>query len=115
MLLLCAGREMPEQTIIAWDVETIPDLPTAARMLGLGMATETEVREALGPSFPKHPLHKIVCIGALVASRQPEGWRMDALGAPLSSSVRRNTKASRLPLTDGSRSRRPAGWAPAPA
>ena len=27
-------------------------------------------------------LHKIVCIGALVASRQPEGWRMDALGAP---------------------------------
>jgi len=35
-----------------------------------------------GPLFPKHPLHKIVCIGALVASRQPEGWRMDALGAP---------------------------------
>ena len=35
-----------------------------------------------GPGFPKHPLHKIVCIGALVASRQPEGWRVDALGAP---------------------------------
>jgi 3'-5' exonuclease len=28
------------------------------------------------------PLHKIVCIGALVANRQPEGWRVDALGAP---------------------------------
>jgi predicted PolB exonuclease-like 3'-5' exonuclease len=81
MLLLYVGREMPEQTIIAWDVETIPDLTAAAGMLGLGMATETEVREALGPGFPKHPLHKIVCIGALVASRQPEGWRMDALGA----------------------------------
>jgi hypothetical protein len=26
-------------------------------------------------------LHKIVCIGALVASRQREGWRVDALGA----------------------------------
>jgi 3'-5' exonuclease len=60
----------------------VPDLVAAARMLGLGMATETEVREALGPGFPKHALHKIVCIGALVASRQPEGWRMDALGAP---------------------------------
>jgi sigma-B regulation protein RsbU (phosphoserine phosphatase) len=69
--------------IIAWDVETIPDLTAAARMLGLGMATETEVREALGPGFPKHPLHKIVCIGALVVSRQPEGWRMAALGAPI--------------------------------
>jgi hypothetical protein len=34
------------------------------------------------PNFPKHPLHKIVCIGALVGSRQPEGWRVGALGAP---------------------------------
>jgi predicted PolB exonuclease-like 3'-5' exonuclease len=73
---------VPEQTIIAWDLETIPDLAAAARMLGLGLATEAEVREALGPGFPKHPLHKIVCIGALVASRQAEGWRVDALGAP---------------------------------
>jgi 3'-5' exonuclease len=82
LLLLCAGHTMPEQTVIAWDLETIPDLPTAARMLGLGAAAEAEVRQALGEGFPKHPLHKIVCIGALVASRQPEGWRVDALGAP---------------------------------
>jgi predicted PolB exonuclease-like 3'-5' exonuclease len=27
-------------------------------------------------------LHKIACIGALIASHQPEGWRIDALGAP---------------------------------
>jgi predicted PolB exonuclease-like 3'-5' exonuclease len=73
---------MPEQTIIAWDLETVPDIWAAARMLDLSMATEAEVREALGPGFPKHPLHKIVCIGALVASRQAEGWRVDALGAP---------------------------------
>jgi hypothetical protein len=45
-------------------------------------SAETEVRDALGPGFPKQPLHKIVCIGALVASRQSEGWRLDALGAP---------------------------------
>ena len=82
MLLLSVGPAMPEQSIIVWDLESIPDLLAAARMLDLGGATETEVREALGGGFPKHPLHKIVCIGTLVASRQPEGWRMDALGAP---------------------------------
>jgi 3'-5' exonuclease len=62
---------MPEQTIIAWDLETIRDLEAAARMLGLGSAPDAEIREALGDSFPKHPLHKIACIGALIASRQP--------------------------------------------
>jgi 3'-5' exonuclease len=45
-------------------------------------ASNAEVREALGSGFPKHPLHKVACVGALVASRQPEGWRVDALGAP---------------------------------
>jgi hypothetical protein len=73
---------MPEQSVIVWDLETIPDLAAAARMLDMGNATEAEIREAIGPGFPKHPLHKIACIGALIASRQPEGWRVDALGAP---------------------------------
>jgi predicted PolB exonuclease-like 3'-5' exonuclease len=73
---------MSEQSVIVWDLETIPDLAAAARMLDMGNASEAEVREALGPGFPKHPLHKIACIGALIASRQPEGWRIDALGAP---------------------------------
>ena len=73
---------MPEQSVIVWDLETIPDLEAAARMLDLPDATEADVRQALGSGFPRHPLHKIVCIGALVASRQSEGWRVDALGAP---------------------------------
>src|SRR5215471_15181548 len=73
---------MSGQSVIVWDLETVPDLPAAARMLGLGDASQAEVRAALGPGFPKHPLHKIACIGALIASRQPEGWRVDALGAP---------------------------------
>jgi hypothetical protein len=42
-----------------WDLETVPDLAAAARMLDMGNASEAEVREALGPCFPKHPLHKI--------------------------------------------------------
>jgi predicted PolB exonuclease-like 3'-5' exonuclease len=71
-----------EQTVIVWDLETVPDLEAAARMLELSNATDAEVREALGPGFPKHPLHKIACIGALIATKHPEGWRIDALGAP---------------------------------
>jgi predicted PolB exonuclease-like 3'-5' exonuclease len=51
-------------------------------MLDLGDASEGEVRDALGSDFPNNPLHKIVCIGALIASRQFEGWRVDAIGAP---------------------------------
>jgi 3'-5' exonuclease len=66
---------MAEQSIIVWDLETVPDLAAAARMLDLGDASEADVRHALGPDFPKHPLHKVACIGALIASRQPEGWR----------------------------------------
>jgi len=73
---------MAEQSVIVWDLETVPDLSAAARMLDLGDAPESKVREALGSGFPKYPLHKIACIGALIASRQPEGWRVDALGAP---------------------------------
>jgi 3'-5' exonuclease len=73
---------MPEQSIIVWDLETVPDLAAAARMLDLGDASEAEVREVLGSGFPKHPLHKIACIGALIASRRLEGWQVDALGAP---------------------------------
>jgi 3'-5' exonuclease len=75
-------RAMAEQSVIVWDLETIPDLAAAARMLDMRNADDAEIRDALGPGFPKHPLHKIVCIGALIASRQPEGWCVDALGAP---------------------------------
>ena len=82
---------MSEQSVIVWDLETVPDLAAAARMFDLRNASEADIREALGSGFPKHPLHKIVCIGALIASRQVEGWRIDALGAPPSASgLRRN-------------------------
>ena len=63
---------MPEQSIIVWDIETVPDLGAAARMLDMTSSTEAEVREAIGDGFPKHPLHKIVCIGALVRAANPK-------------------------------------------
>jgi predicted PolB exonuclease-like 3'-5' exonuclease len=74
---------MPEQHVIVWDLETAPDLQAGARMLGMEGRPDEEVRAALGSGFPKHPLHKIVCIGALVAERRDtEGWQTQALGAP---------------------------------
>jgi predicted PolB exonuclease-like 3'-5' exonuclease len=73
---------MQDNVVIVWDVETVPDIDAARRMLNMERASEHEVRAALGPGFPKHPLHKIACIGALVASRNLDGWRIDALGAP---------------------------------
>lgn len=73
---------MAEASVIVWDLETVPDLGSAARMFGIVGQPENQVREALGSGFPKHPLHRIVCIGALVAKREAEGWRVTALGAP---------------------------------
>ena len=56
MLLLSVGPAMPEQSVIVWDLETIHDLPAAARMLDMSNATEPEVRDVLGEGYPKHPL-----------------------------------------------------------
>jgi 3'-5' exonuclease len=73
---------MDEQTVLVWDIETAPDLKAAARMFGLKEDDTAGVRTALGDGFPKHPLHRIVCIGALIARRDEESWRVNALGAP---------------------------------
>jgi predicted PolB exonuclease-like 3'-5' exonuclease len=43
---------MAEQTVIVWDLETVPDLEAAARMLDLDGAPESKVREALVFGFP---------------------------------------------------------------
>jgi hypothetical protein len=86
---------MSETNVIVWDIETIPDLRAAARMLNMEKAPDDEVRVALGDGFPKHPLHKIVCIGALVAERQPASWEVRQLGAPHMGSVPRSNSSGR--------------------
>lgn len=68
--------------VIVWDLETVPDLEAAARTLGMVGQAEADTRAALGDRFPKLVLHKIACIGALVAARGPLGWSVSALGAP---------------------------------
>ncbi len=57
---------MTYQTIV-WDIETVPDLAAASGIHCTDEPNEKQAREALGDKFPKHPLHKIACIGALSA------------------------------------------------
>src|SRR5437868_14748253 len=75
-------RSMPEQSVIVWDLETVPDLRGFAAANDLVGKTAAEVREAIGDKFPKHIYHSIVCIGALIAHREPDHWAVDAVGAP---------------------------------
>lgn len=73
---------MSDNSVIVFDLETVPDLSAAARIHGLTGQPDDTVRQALGSGFPKLPLHTIACIGALVATRTDEGWTVKALGAP---------------------------------
>jgi predicted PolB exonuclease-like 3'-5' exonuclease len=73
---------MPRQSVIVWDLETVPDLGGFAAANDLVGKSNVEIREAIGDKFPKHIYHSIVCIGALVAHRESDYWAVDAVGAP---------------------------------
>lgn len=70
------------RSIIAWDLETVPDLAGFATANDLVGKSDTEIRDAIGDKFPKHIYHSIICIGALIAHREPDRWVVDAVGAP---------------------------------
>ena len=69
-------------SVIVWDLETVPDLSGFAAANDLVGKTDDEIREAIGDKFPKHIYHSIVCIGALVAHKERECWAIDAVDAP---------------------------------
>jgi predicted PolB exonuclease-like 3'-5' exonuclease len=71
-----------QEHVIVWDLETIPDLEALAAVSDLEGKSETEIRDELGDKFPKLIFHRIACIGALIASRTPIGWQVEAIGAP---------------------------------
>lgn len=73
---------MTQPSVIVWDLETVPDLGGFAAANDLVGKSDAEVREAIGDKFPKHIYHSIVCIGALIAHREPDHWAVDAVGAP---------------------------------
>ncbi len=60
-------------SVIAWDIETVPDLKGFAAANGMEGKSDDEIRAAMGDKFPKHIYHSIVCIGALVAHQQNGG------------------------------------------
>ena len=77
-----SNDKMTPRHLIVWDLETIPDLAAAARIHSTKEANEEQAREVLGDKFPKLPLHKIICIGALIAEWQVHSWQVPSLGAP---------------------------------
>jgi len=62
----------------------------------MGDASDAEVREALGSLLPKHPLHKIACVGGLVASRQPVGGSMHSARPTQESDLRLSRSGTSL-------------------
>jgi 3'-5' exonuclease len=68
--------------VVVWDIETIPDIQGFAAAKGFEGKNDADVRKELGERFPKHIYHSIICIGALVAHRENEQWKVDALGCP---------------------------------
>jgi 3'-5' exonuclease len=81
-LLIVGGLTCMQSSVIVWDLETVPDLAGFAAANDLVGKSDVEVREAIGDKFPKHIYHSIVCIGALIAHREPDHWAVDAVGAP---------------------------------
>ncbi|MBK8210866.1 MAG: hypothetical protein IPK78_13795 [Rhodospirillales bacterium] len=82
-------------TLVVFDIEAVPDYPTARRLLGEPDGTpETETRRRLGqryarngedPSkaFLKVPIYQIVCIATLNAKREEGGgaWSVSQIGS----------------------------------
>jgi len=83
-------------SVIVWDLETVPDLGGFAAANDLVGKSDVEVREAIGDKFPKHIYHSIVCIGALIAHREPDHWAVDAVGDASSKPSKPDTKAMSL-------------------
>jgi len=67
---------------IVWDLETVPDAAAHTRMQGLPDLAPGDAEEQMGDKFPKLPLHRIVCLGALIAERADGHWITRSLGAP---------------------------------
>ncbi len=68
--------------VVVFDLETIPDLEAVSRVHGLDPHSDAQAQEIVGEKFCKLPLHRIACIGALIAESSDKGWIVRSLGAP---------------------------------
>lgn len=82
------------QRVLVLDIETLPDLEAARALLNRPDEDEAALRVALGQhyaragedparAFVKAPLHRLCCLGLLVAERAApdEPWRVDRIRA----------------------------------
>jgi hypothetical protein len=75
-------------TVIAFDIETVPDVAAGRRLLGLDGLDDAAVAEALfqrrrqatGSDFLPHHLHRVVAISCAMRSR--DGFKVWSVGAP---------------------------------
>lgn len=83
------------QRVLVLDIETLPDLAAGRALLDMPEAEEQAVRAALGTryarpgeaperAFLKPPLHRLCCLGLLVAGRAApdEPWRVERIRTP---------------------------------
>lgn len=68
--------------VIAWDIETVPDISGYAAANDLLGKSAEQVRAEMGDKFPKHIYHRIICIGAVIAHSVDDHWVVDSIGAP---------------------------------
>ncbi|MBU2166509.1 MAG: 3'-5' exonuclease [Alphaproteobacteria bacterium] len=68
--------------VVVFDLETIPDLEAVSRVHGVDPHDDERAQEIVGDKFCKLPLHRIACIGALIAESSDNGWIVRSLGAP---------------------------------
>jgi hypothetical protein len=68
---------MTEQTIMVWDLESIPDLKAASRMLSMPDAPENELENLLERGFRSTPSTKSFASEPSLPAEPPRGgkWR----------------------------------------
>jgi predicted PolB exonuclease-like 3'-5' exonuclease len=87
--------------ILVWDLETIPDLQGYARANALFDQSPSEIREHMGDGFPKLIYHRIVCVGALLASPAQDGYEVRAIDAsPVGELTEKEVISSFLGIVD---------------
>ena len=59
--------------VLAFDIETVPDIEGFSRGNGCEGKPDAEIRELNGDRFPKHIFHSVICIGAALAMLTPMG------------------------------------------
>lgn len=68
--------------VIVFDLETVPDLEAVSRINGFSEHDDEVAEGLVGNKFPKLPIHKIACIGAVIAEHLDDHWAVRSLGAP---------------------------------